>query len=379
MDTTRRRWLQAGSAALIGGAASMIPGARVFAENGSSQTRPPNVAFPNSPLNAGKPFGGEDGFDYPPEAYNGPWKNLRAVKQKRVIDIHAHGYTPQQAKGPNASQKEEKRVRASTPWEDVTPQQLKDMDTHGVAKAAVTADWVPLEVYEELKYDKYPDRFIRTAARTKNSMKDMKDVSPQVMAAFLREQFAKGAKMLGEIQTMLGVIGDQYTLKDLGPVVDVLLENDAAVQFHTGWTAAYGNAMNFPYRAPWRWAETMGNFMATYPDVKVILAHSGGSTGAPDGLEALRLLFSFDNAYLDTSKSTPDVVTEAVRGVGAERVLFGTDWVHPGLNTYGPFHFRACYLYWYNLNTVALANITEDQRDWVLYKGAQKLLKLPTA
>jgi predicted TIM-barrel fold metal-dependent hydrolase len=363
-----------GSVGLIGGAGLL---SRAFAENGTSQTRPPNVAFPNSPLNAGKPFGGEDGMEMPPEAYNGPWKNLRAVKQKKVIDCHAHGYTPQQAKGPNATQKEEKRVRASTPWEDVTPQQLKDMDDHGIAQAAVTADWVPLEVYEELKYNKYPNRFIRTCAHTTNATKDMKEVSPQVMAQSLRDQFKKGAKMYGECQTMLGVLGEKYTFKDLGPVVDVLLENDAAVQFHTGWTAAYGNAMNFPYRAPWHWAETMGNFMATWPDVKVILAHSGGSTGYPDGLEALRLLFSFDNAYLDTSKSTPDIITEAVRGVGAERVLFGTDWVHPGLNTYGPFHFRACYLYWYNLNSVALANITEDQRDWILYKSAQKLLKLP--
>ena len=65
--------------------------------------------------------------------------------------------------------------------------------------------------------------------------------------------------------------------------------------------------------------------------------------------------------------------------LAAERVLFGTDWTHPELVTYGPFHFRASYMYWYNLNTVALANVTEDQRDQILYKSARKLLHLSEA
>jgi hypothetical protein len=37
------------------------------------------------------------------------------------------------------------------------------------------------------------------------------------------------------------------------------------------------------------------------------------------------------------------------------------------------------YQHWWNLNTIANADMTEDQRDWVLYKSARKLLKLPPA
>src|ERR1019366_5228164 len=106
---------------------------------------------------------------------------------------------------------------------------------------------------------------------------------------------------------------------------------------------------------------------------------TGGSIEIPDGYEALRLLFSFDNAYIDTGKSTPRIVTEAVRGVGAERVLFATDWNRPQMKEYGPFNHRAVYQHWWNLNTIANADMTEDQRDWVLYKSARKLLKLSQA
>lgn len=384
MDQGRRNWLRAGTGIFLGSMAGAFSGKGIekaaFAQSGTAQSKlgSDQIAFPNSPLNSGKPLGNK-GQELPPEALSGPWKDLRAVKAKKVFDIHAHGYTPDQAEGPNATYAEEIKVRTSTPWLDKTDSQLKDMDRHGIAQAAVTADFVPLEMYEESKYSKHPNRFIRTIGHTTNEIKDAAEISPETMVRIVKEQIAKGAKMYGETGTMLGVKGEQYTIKDVKPIVDVLLENDLAVQFHTGWTAAYGGSTRYPYQAPWHWTENMGNFMAMYPQLKVILAHAGGSTGEPDGFEALRLLYSFDNCYFDTSKTTPEIVTEAVRGAGAERVLFGTDWTHPELVTYGPFHFRACYMYWYNLNTIALANVTEDQRDQILYKSARKLLHLPEA
>src|ERR1700733_14948113 len=41
--------------------------------------------------------GSNPGQTLPPEAANGPWRNLRAVKEKKVIDFHTHTYeTPKQ-------------------------------------------------------------------------------------------------------------------------------------------------------------------------------------------------------------------------------------------------------------------------------------------
>ena len=96
-------------------------------------------------------------------------------------------------------------------------------------------------------------------------------------------------------------------------------------------------------------------------------------------IDVIRLLYSFDNAYCDTAKAPPAIIQAAVQGIGAERVLFGSDWNRPEMKEYGPYFFRATYQHWYNLNTIALADMSEDQRDWVLYKSAHKLLKLDQA
>ena len=113
--------------------------------------------------------------------------------------------------------------------------------------------------------------------------------------------------------------------------------------------------------------------------VAVFGQHTGGQFGVLDGWEAIRLLYSFDNAYCDTAKAPPAIIQAAVQGIGAERVLFGSDWNRPEMKEYGPYFFRATYQHWYNLNTIALADMSEDQRDWVLYKSAHKLLKLDQA
>ena len=40
------------------------------------------------------------------------------------------------------------------------------------------------------------------------------------------------------------------------------------------------------------------------------------------------------------------------------------------------FRSRNQYQQWLSLNTIALADITEDDRDMILYKNAMRLLKL---
>ena len=66
---------------------------------------------------------------------------------------------------------------------------------------------------------------------------------------------------------------------------------------------------------------------------------------------------------------------EAVKGIGAERVIYGSDWNRPEMKAYGPFHTRACFQHWWVLNEIAMADITEEQRDMILYKNALRLLK----
>ena len=120
----------------------------------------------------------------------------------------------------------------------------------------------------------------------------------------------------------------------------------------------------------------MGDLASAYPDMKIIIGHTGGALAMPDGYEALRLAFSFDNTYCEMSKAPVEIVNAAVKGIGAERVLFGSDFNRPEGKTYGPLNQHFVFQQWYNLNTIANCDLTEDERDLILYKNARRLFKL---
>jgi predicted TIM-barrel fold metal-dependent hydrolase len=310
----------------------------------------------------------------PTEATKGPWRNLRAVKEKKVIDFHTHTYeTPVQG----TNYKEEAHMHDIDEWSDFTDGLIRSMDLHGVVLSALTPAFVPYETVAQTSFKAYPDRFVRMTSGLTTRTKGAKEVSPTLMAELYREQFEAGARGIGETNFMLGVRGD-YTVKDLGPIIDLILEYDAPVLLHTGWGVA-GQRPHQTYKAAWRWAEDMGSLFSAYPEVTFVLGHTGGVIEIPDARQAIRLAFSFDNTCCEVSKSPRSIITEAVRGIGAERVLFGSDWNRVEPQTYGPLDQGYIFQQWYTLNHVAEADITEDQKDQLLYKTARRLLKLGAA
>lgn len=389
MSSTRRQFLKAG--AMAGACTGLFSS---FGE-AAGLSAPAREAARPQPQEANEHrwgMGVDPGQNLPPEAIDGPWRRLRAVQEKKVFDVHTHPYeTPTQGNG----YAEETRVHALDQWKDYSKELVASMDRHGIAQAALIPAFVTYETVVRTSYKEFPDRFIHTCGLPTDATKAMSKtggvvlpgaeapLTPKQMAAIFRKQITEdGAKMIGETagDAIVRTLMPRYPIKEIRPVVDVALEFDMPVQIHCGWTAT-GTALGMGqhYQAAWRWAETMGELLAGYPDLKVIIAHTGGRFAALDGWEAVRLLFSFDNAYCDTSKSTPEIVSEVVRGIGVDRVMFGSDWNRPELKTYGPFHMRNIYQQWYNLNVIAEADLTEDQRDAILYKSARKLLKLPPA
>lgn len=325
-------------------------------------------------------YGVPPGQDLPPEATSGPWKNMRGVKAKKVFDVHVHCYeTPLQ--GSNYAETGVQHHRDV--WKNYVNELIASMDRHGVALAALNPAFTDFEEIYKTAFLPHKDRFILSAGTPTTRTKSLGDkVTPADVAALYKEQLSTyGARFVGETAggALVRLIPN-HPMKDLKPIVDVVLEHDVPVQIHTGWTPT-GTGINYgrPYQTDDDWAKTIGSFMSAYPDVKVILAHTGGQYQEVDGWQAIRLLYSFDNAYCDTAKSPAEIITAAVKGVGPERVLFGSDWNRPEMKAYGPFYLRAAYQQWWNLNNVAMADITEDQRDWVLYKSAHKLLKLDPA
>jgi predicted TIM-barrel fold metal-dependent hydrolase len=324
----------------------------------------------------------------PASATNGPWRNLRAVKEKKVFDLHVHSYeTPHQGHNYRDAGAE----HAKDHYVNYVNELIASMDRHGVAQCALNPAFTTFEEVYETSYLPHKDRFVLTAGSPTVELKKRMtvqggaiEITPAEVAALYEQQVKKyGVKMIGETAGSLtrNLIG-KYTTKDLRPIVDVLMKYDLPLQIHTGWTptgTARDKNVAANYQSASDWAEVMGKFMANYPDVKTILAHMGGQFGELDGWEAVRLLYSFDNCYCDTAKAPAFIIQAAVKGIGAEKVMFGSDWNRPEMKEYGPYFYRSAYQHWHNLNAVANAEMTEDQRDWVLYKSARKLLKLDKA
>lgn len=74
--------------------------------------------------------------------------------------------------------------------------------------------------------------------------------------------------------------------------------------------------------------EECAGLCTAVPDAIVIMAHSGGHpTAMGDWFRAIEVARHYPNIYLDTASSQSDMgyIEALVAGVGAERVIFGTD------------------------------------------------------
>lgn len=94
------------------------------------------------------------------------------------------------------------------------------------------------------------------------------------------------------------------------PLMEVISRHGLAVIFHSG--------------EAWNCTPTLiGDVAAHFPDVPTIVGHCGLWEGHQEAMVIARLV---PNLYLDTAEVAPSrVVSNCVRGVGADRVLFGAD------------------------------------------------------
>lgn len=93
------------------------------------------------------------------------------------------------------------------------------------------------------------------------------------------------------------------------PIVELAQDRNIPLYFHTGTPA---------YALPTQLSELAMRF----PDVKFIMGHMGSTDFK---LEAVAAAKMSQNIYLETSWILPNLVIRAVREVGADRVIFGSD------------------------------------------------------
>jgi len=109
--------------------------------------------------------------------------------------------------------------------------------------------------------------------------------------------------------------------------------------------------------------EECAGLLDAVPNAKILMAHSGGCpTALGDWFRAIEVAKHYPNIYLDTASSQIDMgyVEAMVEGVGAERVIFGTD-----LPLIDPF---------FGLAKVTGADLSDEQKELILGKNILRLI-----
>ena len=129
---------------------------------------------------------------------------------------------------------------------------------------------------------------------------------------------------------------------------------------------AGGGALNAVYCDPASFEALARDF----PTVPLILCHMGGSRrDFFDNANALAK--KYDNVRFNTSQTTSEHLTEAVKKVGAERIHFGVDWYaldEPETKTRAQHRTQ--------IDIVAKAQMTDRERALVMGESLARLLKI---
>ncbi len=286
---------------------------------------------------------------------------------RKLIDMHAHAFVGRAAAAVlNVPHEEMELV-------DRTETLIHEMDTHGAEKAVLHQSHTPGETQLiQAAVRKHPDRFIgfcrwaagmsgeQAAAHIEKWLSEPEFVG--VGEALVRNFFVKG-----KIETI------PDALKELRAPMDVIRAKNVPILFHTGYSGSHVGR----FAGPLAWKDPMllDEIALEYYEVPIIIGHTGGHY-PPYDTHALMMAYQHENVLLDTSKSRTDVVEKAVKEIGADRVLFGTDWVREGPHPTGAITERPSHLYEFNLKVVEEARISDEDKEKIFWKNAKALLKV---
>jgi hypothetical protein len=137
------------------------------------------------------------------------------------------------------------------------------------------------------------------------------------------------------------------------PVVEKAIEFGIPILIHAGYLTDPPQAQNQPNLSH---AGDFAELSKEYPEAMLIEAHIGGGG---DWEWAIKSLKNSPNVYLDTSGSVIDegIIEMAVKELGIERLVFGTDMTMEG-----------------GVGKILGAKLTDLQREMIFWKNMQSIL-----
>ena len=242
-----------------------------------------------------------------------------------IIDFHTHIFPPQIKKNRSDyidsdpsfailySQPDSKLATAD--------ELIASMDKDGIDISVIANySWTTHELCVETN-----DYILESIARYPQRLTGFCSIQPQSFEAALDEieRCAKGgAKGIGEMRPDIQLLdlGDEEVVK---PFVEALRKYKLILLTHASEPVGH----EYPGKGAVT-PELLYPFITSYPDLTIVCAHWGG--GLPFYALMPEVKQAMSNVFFDTAASpflyTPQVYSQVIQLVGADKILFGTDY-----------------------------------------------------
>ncbi len=276
-----------------------------------------------------------------------------------IIDFHTHVFSPQVKKNRNkyidsdpcfAILYSKKDAKLTT-----TDELIASMDKAGIDISVIlNTGWTTHELCVETN-----DYILESIARYPERLIGFCSVQPQSCEAALDEIercVRGGIRGVGEIRPDMQLF-DPRDEEVMTPFINAVKKHKLMLLSHASEPVGHiypGKGAVTP--------EVLYPFITSYPELTIILAHWGG--GLPFYALMPEVRKAMKNVFFDTAASpllySPQIYEQAVQLVGAERILFGSDY--PLLE-----QGRA-------LKEITSLNLSEETKNLILAGNAQRLL-----
>ena len=119
----------------------------------------------------------------------------------------------------------------------------------------------------------------------------------------------------------------------------------------------------------------IGDIANSFPKVKTVILHMGGGTCFDSELLSIKMAKKNPNIYLETCYSNPYNIAKAVREIGAERVMYGSDCSNNG---YASRYEKPGQYLEIMLDAVRVIGLPKEEEAMVLGGTAAKLMGVET-
>lgn len=263
------------------------------------------------------------------------------------------------------------QARLTEPAQDFADELIADMDRHGISKALVQP--TPGKVTNELvakAVKKQPARLVglfrlghewQGAGYVKDP-EPARQAAPAEIAYCVEKLRLTGCGEL-PVRAFSAEIHPEKIAEDLAPLMAAFAAYDMPVMFPTGWTQFPGAL----YLADPTYVDEIAS---RYPTVRIVLHKMGFGV---DHYFAAALIVAMRNAnvYLDTVATTAMHIRKAVDMIGADRIMFGSDWSPTWRWVRSPLD-----LYATRLQTLQEARLPDGDMEQILAKTAVQVFKL---